>query len=52
MSLLLATIRGDLRAAMEAEIRDVARAMRRGVERAGREPGTEWVILIEPLFLG
>lgn len=37
MLLLLATIRGDLRAAMEAEVRDVARAMRRGVERAGRE---------------
>ncbi|MCA3336194.1 MAG: hypothetical protein INF55_15600 [Roseomonas sp.] len=41
MSLLLATIRGDLRAAMEAEIRDVARAMRRGVERAGREVQAE-----------
>jgi len=41
MPLLLATIRGDLRAAMEAEIRDVARAMRRGVERAGREVQAE-----------
>jgi hypothetical protein len=41
MALLLATIRGDLRAAMEAEIRDVARAMRRGVERAGREVQAE-----------
>lgn len=41
MSFLLATIRGDLRAAMEAEIRDVARAMRRGVERAGREVQAE-----------
>jgi len=29
MPFLLATIRGDLRAAMEAEIRDVARAMPR-----------------------
>jgi len=41
MPLLLATIRGDLRAAMEAEIRNVARAMRRGVERAGREVQAE-----------
>ena len=41
MPLLLATIRGDLRAAMEAEIRDVARAMRRGVEHAGREVQAE-----------
>ena len=41
MPLLFATIRGDLRAAMEAEIRDVARAMRRGVERAGREVQAE-----------
>jgi len=37
MSLLIASVRGDLRAAMEAEVRDAARAMRRGVERAGRE---------------
>jgi hypothetical protein len=37
MRLLLATIRGDLRAAMEAEMRDFARAVRRGVERAGQE---------------
>lgn len=37
MPLLTAAVRGDLRAAMEAEVRDAARAMRRGVQRAGRE---------------
>ena len=41
MPLLTATLRGDLRAAMEAEVRDAARAMRRGVERAGREVQAE-----------
>jgi hypothetical protein len=41
MPLITATIRGDLRAAMEAHIRDAARAMRRGVERAGREVQAE-----------
>lgn len=41
MPLLTATVRGDLRAAMEAEVRDAARAMRRGVERAGREVQAE-----------
>ena len=41
MSLLTAAVRGDLRAAMEAEVRDAARAMRRGVERAGREVQAE-----------
>ena len=37
MPLITAAVRGNLRAAMEAEIRDTARAMRRAVERAGRE---------------
>jgi hypothetical protein len=41
MSLVAASVRGDLRAAMEAEVRDAARAMRRGVERAGREVQAE-----------
>jgi hypothetical protein len=41
MPLLTATLRGDLRAAMEAEVRDAARAMRRGVERAGRDVQAE-----------
>jgi hypothetical protein len=41
MPLLTAAVRGDLRAAMEAEVRDAARAMRRGVERAGREVQAE-----------
>ena len=41
MPLLTAAVRGDLRAAMEAEVRDAARAMRRGVARAGREVQAE-----------
>jgi hypothetical protein len=41
MPLLTAAIRGDLRTTMEAEVRDAARAMRRGVERAGREVQAE-----------
>ena len=41
MPLITAAVRGELRAAMEAEVRDAARAMRRGVERAGREVQAE-----------
>lgn len=41
MSLVSAAITGDLRAIMEAEIRDVARGLRRGVERAGKEVQAE-----------
>ncbi|MGG5819647.1 hypothetical protein [Falsiroseomonas sp. HW251] len=41
MPLITAAVRGDLRAAMEAEVRDAARAMRRGVERAGHEVQAE-----------
>ena len=41
MPLITAAVGGDLRAAMEAEVRDAARAMRRGVQRAGREVQAE-----------
>jgi len=37
MSLIAATISGDLRKAMESEIVSIARGMRRGVERAGKQ---------------
>lgn len=41
MPLVTAAVRGDLRAAMEAAVREAAHAMRRGVERAGREVQAE-----------
>ncbi|MFZ4410572.1 MAG: DUF6441 family protein [Paracraurococcus sp.] len=41
MPLITSAVLGDLRAGMEAEVRDAARAMRHGVERAGREVQAE-----------
>jgi len=51
MPLITAAVRGDLRAAMEAEVRDAAGAMRRGVERAGARASAELGSPREPLRL-